>query len=72
MEYKFVAVNYGIRKLTNLEGAPEDLTYLNNLLDSEEETNPLSKYLKAGWKIKQFFVYSTKEGKPVFIFLLEK
>jgi hypothetical protein len=61
MEYKFIAVKYGEDKLRRLtdEKSPTILTDLNNML---------SEYLKAGWRIKQFFIHHT----DVFVVLLEK
>jgi hypothetical protein len=61
IEYKFVAVKYGedkLRKLT-IEKSPTELTDLHHML---------KEYIKAGWRIKQFFIHQT----DVFVVLLEK
>jgi hypothetical protein len=68
IEYKFIAIKYGARAFAKVKGdQPMELTNLNDQIAGKWE-NSFSKHLKAGWRIKQFFIHQ----KDIFVVLLEK
>lgn len=70
MEYKFVAIRYGKKKLKQLETYDAELLkYLNTQLS--EETNDVQKLLKQHFTIRQFSIKEDAKG-TVFVLLLEK